>query len=360
MNRGIKRPPPGAEKRRVEGSSEFKDIGLLTELVATQRMVLASDFDLDEAMAQIVAQAHRLTRADAAVVEMLEGDELVYRAVAGKADKFHGLRMSAATSLSDRSIRDGEILWCQDAGCDPRVNLEVARKTGARSMVIVPLLPRRRPVGALNVYSARPYAFGERELRVVQMMAGTLGSALVRAELLDRIANAATTDRLTGLPNRRAWDERAQRELARASRSGNPVCLALLDLDHFRAFNEAHGFAAGDALLKSCAARWWDRVRTVDLLARLGGEEFALLLPNCVAPDALLAVERLRTATRDLCATSVGVAQWDMQEELESLMVRADVALYKAKKSGRDRVELADVAEGRPPADRSPAPVDTE
>ena len=360
MNRGIKRPLAEAENRRVEGSTEFKDIGLLTELVATQRTVLASAFDLDEAMAQIVAQAHRLTRADAAVVEMLDGDELVYRAVAGTADRFHGLRMSASTSLSGRSIRDGEILWCQDAGTDPRVNLEVARKAGARSMVIVPLLPRRRPVGALKVYSARPHAFGERELRVVQMMAGTLGSALVRAELLDRLANAATTDRLTGLPNRRAWDERAQRELARASRSGNPVCLALLDLDHFRAFNEEHGFAAGDALLKSCAARWWDRVRTVDLLARLGGEEFALLLPNCVAPDALLAVERLRTATRDLCATSAGVAQWDMQEELESLMVRADVALYKAKKSGRDRVELADVAEGRPPADRSPAPVDIE
>jgi diguanylate cyclase (GGDEF)-like protein len=343
----------------VEQSAEFNDVGLLTELVATQRAVLASEFDLEAVMAEIVAQAHRLTRADAAVVEMLDGDELVYRAVAGSADKFQGLRMNAATSLSGRTIRSGEILWCQDAGSDPRVDFQAAREAGARSLLIVPLLQRRKAVGVLKAYTGRPHAFGERDLRIAQVLAGTLGSALVRAELLDRLANAATTDRLTGLPNRRAWDERAPRELARASRSGNPVCLALLDLDHFRAFNDAHGRAAGDTLLKSCAARWWDRVRSVDLLARLGGEEFALLLPNCIAPDAVMTVERLRGATRDLRATSVGVAQWDMQEPIESLMLRADVALYKAKKMGRDRVVLADVAEERP-SDRRAAPLDTE
>jgi diguanylate cyclase (GGDEF)-like protein len=224
--------------------------------------------------------------------------------------------------------------------------------------VIVPLLQRRKAVGALKAYSGRPYAFSERELRIVQMLAGTLGSALLRGELHDRLANAATTDRLTGLPNRREWDERAPRELARAARSGNPVCLALLDLDHFRAFNDAHGHAAGDTLLKSCAARWWDRVRSVDLLARLGGEEFALLLPNCIAPDAVVTVERLRAATKDLRATSVGLAQWDMQEPLESLMLRADVALYKAKKMGRDRVVLADVPD--PAADISAPTLDME
>jgi diguanylate cyclase (GGDEF)-like protein len=342
----------------VEHSADFNDVGLLTELVAMQRTITASEFDLDAAMAELVAQAQRLTRADAGVVEMLDGDELVYRAVAGGAAKFEGLRMKEATSLSGRSIRSGEILWCQDAGTDPRVDLPAAREAGTRSLVIVPLLLRRKAVGALKVYAGRPFAFSERELRIVQVIAATLGSALVRAELLDRLANASTTDRLTGLPNRRAWDERAARELGRAARSGNPVCLALLDLDHFRAYNDAHGRAAGDTLLKSCAARWWDRVRTVDLLARLGGEEFALLLPNCIAPDAVITVERLRGATRDLRAVSVGVAQWDMQEPLEALMLRADVALYKAKKMGRDRVVLADVPD--PAADITAEPIDVE
>lgn len=344
----------------MEESNGLEVTGLLTELVTTQQAVLSADFELDRVLDEIASQAHRLTRADAAVVEMLDGDELVYRAVAGSALKFRGLRMNAETSLSGRSIRSGEILWCQDAGTDPRVDVTAARESGARSMVVVPLVHRRRAVGALKVYSGRPHALGERELRIAQLLAAVVGSALVRVELLDRLSRASTTDRLTGLPNRKAWDERAPRELQRASRSGHPVSLALLDLDHFRAYNDAHGHAAGDALLKSCAARWWDRVRTVDLLARLGGEEFGLLLPNCIAPDAVVAVERMRVATRDLRATSVGVAQWDMQEPLESLMLRADVALYKAKKMGRDRIELADSPEPSPTADLRPTPLDLE
>ena len=344
----------------MEESSGLEVVELLTELVTTQQAVLATDFDLDVVLDEVAAQAQRLTRSDAAVVEMLEGDELVYRAVAGSAEKFRGLRMNADTSLSGRSIRTGEILWCQDAGTDPRVDVAAARESGARSMVVVPLVHRRRGVGALKIYSGRPHALGERELRIAQLLATVVASALVRVELLDRLARGSTTDRLTGLPNRKAWDDRAPRELQRASRSGNPVSLALLDLDHFRAFNDAHGHAAGDTLLKSCAARWWDRVRTVDLLARLGGEEFGLLLPNCIAPDAVVAVERMRVATRDLRAVSVGVAQWDMQEPLESLMLRADVALYKAKKSGRDRVELADAPDSGPTADLSIAPLDIE
>jgi diguanylate cyclase (GGDEF)-like protein len=329
----------------VEETTRHEDVALLTELVSAQEAVLATDFDLDAVLAEVATQAHRLTRADAAVVELLEGDELVYRAVAGSATRFNGLRMNAETSLSGRSIRSGEILWCQDAGSDPRVGLTVAREAGARSMVVVPLAHRRRGVGALKIYSGRPHALGEREVRIAQLLAAVVGGAFLRGEALDRLSRASTTDRLTGLPNRKAWDERASRELQRASRSGDPLSLALLDLDHFRAYNEANGHAAGDALLKSCASRWWDRVRSVDLLARLGGEEFALLLPNCIAPDAVVAVERLRTATRDLLAVSVGVALWDMQEPLEGLMLRADVALYKAKKSGRDRVELADAPE---------------
>jgi diguanylate cyclase (GGDEF)-like protein len=357
--RGMESELSAAEIALVGDAAEPRDAGLLTELVSVQQVVLASDLDLDAVMAEIAVQAQRLTRADAAVIEMLEGEELVYRAAAGAAVKFEGLRMSAATSLSGRAIRTGDILWCQDAGSDPRVDLQVAREAGARSLVIVPLVQRRKAEGALKLYASRAHAFGERELRVVQMLAGLLGFALSRAELLQRLARVATTDRLTGLPNRRAWDERAPRELARAARSGNPVCLALLDLDHFRAFNEAHGREAGDALLKSCAARWWDHVRSVDLLARLGGEEFALLLPNCIAPDAVVAVERLRAASRDLRHVSIGIAQWDMQEPIESLMLRADVALYRAKKSGRDRVVLADGHEGHPP-ERRPAPLDID
>jgi diguanylate cyclase (GGDEF)-like protein len=344
----------------VEEATRHRELALLTELITAHQAILAADFHLDAVLAVVATQACRLTRADAAVVELLEGDELVYRGVAGTAERFYGLRMNADTSLSGRSVRSGEILWCQDVGSEPRIGLTVAREAGARSIVVIPISHRRRGIGALKVYAGRAHALGEQELLIAQLLAAVVGSALLREEALDRLARASTTDRLTGLPNRKAWDERASRELQRASRSGNPVSLALLDLDHFRAYNDAYGHEAGDALLKSCAARWWDRVRSVDLLARLGGEEFGLLLPNCIAPDAVVALERLRAATRDLLVTSVGIAQWDMQEPLESLMLRADAALYRAKRSGRDRIELADAPEPGAGSDLRPAPLDIE
>lgn len=342
----------------MEEARAFEDVGLLTELVATQEAILKSDFELGTVLDEIVAQARRLTRADAAVIEMLDGEELEYRAVAGGATRFLGMRMSVSKSLSGRTIRDGEILWSQDAGEDSRFDVETATANGARSLIVVPLMHRTRAVGALKVYASKPLAFAEKDVRVMQMLAGNIGGAIARAELLDRLARSSSTDALTGLPNRRSWDERAPRELARTSRSGGPLSLALLDLDHFRAFNEAHGRAAGDTLLKTCAARWWSCLRSVDLLARLGGEEFAVLLPGCIAPDAVGVMDRLRTTTRELRTVSAGVAQWDMQEPLESLMLRADVALYKAKKMGRDRVELAEAPDDVEPVDRSPAPLD--
>jgi diguanylate cyclase len=343
--RGVERTTQAAENGLVEEATEFKDVSLLTELVATQQALLAADLELDTVLNEIVSQAHRLTRADAAAVEWLDGEDLVYRAVAGAAERYRDMRMSAATSLSGRCIRSGEILWCHDATSDVRVDRESAIAAGALSTLIVPLFQRRTAVGVIKVYAARPFAFGERELRVVQMLAGTVGAAIARAELLERLADVATSDRLTGLPNRRAWDDRAQRGLARASRSGEPLCLARLDLDHLRTYDDAYGRTAGDTLLKTCAARWWNCVRSVDLLARLGGEEFALLLPGCIAPDAVGAVARLRAVTADPVSVSAGIAQWDMRESLESLMTRADFALETAKRSRRDRVALAEPAD---------------
>jgi diguanylate cyclase (GGDEF)-like protein len=152
--------------------------------------------------------------------------------------------------------------------------------------------------------------------------------------------------------NRRAWDDELPMELARAARSGQPLCVALLDLDHFKAYNDQHGHQAGDRLLKAAAAAWQGRLRKTDLLARYGGEEFAVLLPDCGPAAAIEIAERLRTAQPE-GTCSIGVAAWDGQEEATGLVARADRALYAAKKAGRDRCladqapAVADAAPGR-------------
>lgn len=164
---------------------------------------------------------------------------------------------------------------------------------------------------------------------------------LEREQLVTRLEAIARTDELTGLPNRRSWDEELQRELARAARHGTPLCVAMLDLDTFKAYNDAHGHLAGDTLLREAGAAWRLALRVTDFIARYGGEEFALLLPDCPLEAALAVLTRLRSATPPGQTCSIGVAQWDSAERAEALLGRADAALYQAKHAGRDRVVAA-------------------
>ncbi len=161
-----------------------------------------------------------------------------------------------------------------------------------------------------------------------------------RAELMERLELVARTDELTGLANRRAWDEAMVRELARAARDGSELCVALIDLDHFKRFNDEHGHQAGDRLLKSVAASWREILRAGDVLARYGGEEFAVALPGCSLEDGTSLVSRLREAIPHDETCSAGVALWDGQEDGEGLLGRADAAMYAAKAAGRDRLRV--------------------
>jgi diguanylate cyclase (GGDEF)-like protein len=181
-------------------------------------------------------------------------------------------------------------------------------------------------------------------------IAGVTGFAvneLVRQrEMLERrLERIAHTDVLTGLPNRRAWDEALHRELGRADRTGAPVCVALLDLDRFKDFNDMHGHQAGDEHLAEVAIRWRGGLRVPDLIARYGGEEFAVILTDTGLDRATAVVERLRGSVPRDETVSSGVAEWDRSESGAELVARADRALYSAKRAGRDRA-MAAVASG--------------
>ena len=162
-----------------------------------------------------------------------------------------------------------------------------------------------------------------------------------REELLARVQAMARTDALTGLPNRRSWDEELLKELARAARQDYRVAVALLDIDHFKAFNDEFGHPAGDEFLREAGAAWRLTLRVTDLIARYGGEEFAVLLPRCPADEAAAVVDRVRAATPMGRTCSAGIATWDGSEPPDSLVARADAALYEAKERGRDRTILA-------------------
>lgn len=152
-----------------------------------------------------------------------------------------------------------------------------------------------------------------------------------QVQLLKRLAR---TDALTGLTNRRGWDDQLARELARARRSGEQLSVALLDLDDFKAFNDAHGHQAGDALLVEAAARWTRQLREIDTLCRWGGDEFAVVLPACGRAEAEDVIGRLAPSTPQHQSCAVGVATWDGGETGHELLRRADQALLDAKRRG--------------------------
>jgi diguanylate cyclase (GGDEF)-like protein/PAS domain S-box-containing protein len=162
-----------------------------------------------------------------------------------------------------------------------------------------------------------------------------------REELIAEVQNLAHSDALTGLPNRRAIDEVLPREMSRALRADTPLCLAIIDIDHFKAYNDTHGHVAGDAVLRDCAVAWGTKLRGEDTILRYGGEEFLVVLPNCAAGDATVIVERLRAATPAQQTCSAGLAMWRAGESVDDLVGRADKALYEAKESGRDQLVSA-------------------
>jgi diguanylate cyclase (GGDEF)-like protein len=170
--------------------------------------------------------------------------------------------------------------------------------------------------------------------------------------LTEELQRMATTDSLTGLPNRRSLMTSMELEVARAERSGRPLALALLDIDRFKAINDTHGHPAGDAVLQAVADELLKVTRAGDLLGRFGGEEFAIVMPDTNIEQARWACERLRKAiagrtmhypdgTVGRVTISSGVALLAGEEGCDHLISRADGALYQAKEDGRDLVRLA-------------------
>ncbi|MCD2518975.1 GGDEF domain-containing protein [Massilia sp. G4R7] len=190
-------------------------------------------------------------------------------------------------------------------------------------------------------------------LGTLAMPALTLGAVMMaNGRALSDAAYAADHDHLTGAPSRRAFFDVAERELARAQRKGSGLGLLLVDADHFKRINDTFGHGVGDQVLRDLVRRTQEVIRKIDYCARLGGEEFAVLLPDASPETASMVAERLRRALdRSAPATnpsggpaytvSIGLAMLEPDESFASLMQRADKALYAAKAGGRNRVVSA-------------------
>jgi diguanylate cyclase (GGDEF)-like protein len=224
-----------------------------------------------------------------------------------------------------------------DAASDARVSRRLLEATGAASVLFEPVMLGDECVGVLCVvWRTQVRSLRSSAVEGVGLLAAEAGVAIERGGLVDRVTELARTDPLTGLANRRTWDEALWLEQERARRTGVPLCVTLLDLDHFKAFNDRRGHQAGDLMLKEATAAWRAQLRDVDTLARWGGEEFALLLPACPLEQAEKVLGRLKSATPADITFSAGIVSWDEQESALHLMQRANAGLDSAKQSGRE------------------------
>jgi diguanylate cyclase (GGDEF)-like protein len=147
----------------------------------------------------------------------------------------------------------------------------------------------------------------------------------------------ASTDALTGLANRRSWDDQLTRAIAHAERTHETLSVAVCDVDGLKEINDRGGHAAGDDLLRGIADRWRADARAADLIARIGGDEFAVLLPGADEAGAHDVVDRLVGALENGTSVSFGIAEWDLREDGVSLMARADLRMYDEKRRSKSR-----------------------
>ena len=247
------------------------------------------------------------------------------------------------------AARTGEIIISNNCIDDP---LHTIHYPGMEphGHIIIPLMAADRAVGVIYLYMPVNFEISERKKELLQTFGSQIGVALEHTRLFKKTRELSLHDPLTGLANRNLMNVELDKNFARSRRSGEPFCLLMMDLDHFKNYNDRFGHAAGDKLLAGISMIIRDEVREMDIAARYGGEEFLVILPDIDVDRAVEVAERIRAkiegsvfpvnGDRTTITISVGVAEYEEHiPSAEILIMRADTVLYRAKKKGRNCVE---------------------
>ncbi len=288
--------------------------------------------------------AARVADAPTALVSVVSDDRQYFAGLCGLPQPWADARQTPLShSFCQHVVANAAPLVIEDARLDAVlcanlaiVDLDVIAYAGFPIMS-----PTGHVLGSLCAIDSSPRVWEPAQIEALADIALLVGNELERRDLVRRLAIDARTDVLTGMANRRAWDDELPSALRRAERLGHPLSVVLLDLDHFKAYNDRFGHPAGDAALREIGASWHGQIRDIDLLARIGGEEFGLLLPGCDAEAALEVVDRLRANVPEGLTASAGVVAWALPLTPEQFVAEADRALYRAKSDGRDRAYLS-------------------
>jgi diguanylate cyclase (GGDEF)-like protein len=294
----------------------------LLAIIELQNAIAAAGMNADDVMRIVADRAFGLAGGTGAVVELIEGDDVVCRAAAGTTKQLLGLRLSPSTAPG-RCVAERKPLRDNEGGA-----------------IYVPLFHGEYAVGVLGVSAAPPGSFADEDIKTLEILAQIIAIALHRTRAFPRARPDNLHDTLTGLLNRRAFQERVTVELARRKRYDQTFSIAMLDLDGFNTANDRFGEAAGDELLRAIATILNTHTRVMDACFRLGGDEFAVVMPGTALDGARILAERCRTYISEagLCegtvSASVGVVEAG-DETIEVLSERVDHALREDKSARR-------------------------
>jgi diguanylate cyclase len=324
--------------------TSINDPSVLRDIINAQNEIAAKGLDLQNVIDLVSELAMKITGADGGLVQMVEGEQVVYRAACGVAAPQIGRRARVADSLVGACIREKAVVFSDDTREDPRVDVQASRRLGAVSVICAPIIEDDSVEGILTVYRSEPSALGSDEREALALLASVIAAQMSHPAACEQGRRASREDPLTGLGNRRAYDERLAVEIARAARHDRPLSLVIIDIDDFTAHNERLGEARADEMLVTIASAL-RAVRGTDEAFRIGGDEFAVLLPETAA-DALPAVaQRIRrhldaaNASNDVPVdVSFGGCQMRVADPIV-LHAEADVSLYAAKRRRNDRPE---------------------
>ncbi len=324
---------------------------------------LTSSLDLKQVLQAVVEEAMRLLdNAFAAHIFLYdkEKDKLVF----GSALQNDGTRNVAfaeprPNGLTATVARTGQPIIIPDMGKHPLYINTPNHWRG--SIVSLPIRVDDNVVGVMNLSRSQPGEFSESQMRLITMLVDHAAVAIENARLHELVSQQAKVDILTGLPNRRALDEQLESEVRRASRSGRPFSVVMMDLDGFKRINDTYGHEVGDVILRQTFGMLNENIRATDFLARYGGDELTLILPDTDIEPSVLAVTKLQHRLGRLLiklpdgneismSISGGIAQYPLHGKTASDLLRAaDAALYRAKKYQRGTILKA-----RGPTDRLP------
>lgn len=316
----------------------------LLEIIRIQNEIGRIGSDLGDVLTFVVEQTLSLVPADGAVIELAEGEDMVYRSTSGIARDKLGLRFRREGSLAGTCAGTGQSLLCDDSETDPRVDREACRRMGLRSMIVLPLKNDTLTIGVLKAISTEPHRFSEVDVALLELVSGFLTASIIFVTQYnsDKLFYLATHDRLTGVANRSHFMDRLRYGIDQSRRTQRAIAVLMIDMDGLRIINEKYGHSVGDAILNEFAACLKSVVRISDTVARIGGDEFALILNPVDAPDGVDTVIRriqeesaypfLHDGQMYVLRASIGTAHYPGDaSDIDQLLDLAEQRMYAIK-----------------------------